>query len=342
MAATWQYVRALAGGLRVLGRAGTFGIAWLVLVLSAPSVSAKTIVLTNDDGLTSNVLALYQELKAQGYDVIVSVPCTGQSGMGAAIHFFRTLEDLARPCLHGAAQAGDPGAGPMTRPDLTEDFYYVDGTPVMALLYGLDTQAQARWGRAPDLVLSGPNEGRNVGGIVISSGTVSNAQYAAMRGIPAIAFSAGEGTRGDGALANPQSRVIARLAAEFVNRLYSAAPGDRIMPEGTALNVNFPDEPDGALWVATRIGTYNRYQVRFAGPSTDQSGNPAVGGQKISVSVSNSAPDDTQLHDEAVVSDRAISVSLMQIAYDSGDEHRAWLATTMDAVSRAGNDASEE
>ncbi len=35
-----------------------------------------------DDGLTSNVKALYEALKADGHDVIVSVPCTNQSGDG--------------------------------------------------------------------------------------------------------------------------------------------------------------------------------------------------------------------------------------------------------------------
>jgi broad specificity polyphosphatase/5'/3'-nucleotidase SurE len=50
----------------------------LVLVCATPA-------LVNDDGLTSNIKATYDALKAAGHDVIVSVPCTGQSGRGAAI-----------------------------------------------------------------------------------------------------------------------------------------------------------------------------------------------------------------------------------------------------------------
>jgi broad specificity polyphosphatase/5'/3'-nucleotidase SurE len=41
--------------------------------------------------------------------------------------------------------------------------HYVNGSPVMACLYGLDVVAQRKWKAAPDLVVSGPNEGNNTG-----------------------------------------------------------------------------------------------------------------------------------------------------------------------------------
>nr|WP_277601972.1 5'/3'-nucleotidase SurE [Altererythrobacter sp. BO-6] len=75
--------------------------------MAAPA-NAESIVLTNDDGLTSNLVALYHELKSRGHDVIVSVPCTGQSGMGAAIYFLRPLGPLSQPCLNQAGQPGRP------------------------------------------------------------------------------------------------------------------------------------------------------------------------------------------------------------------------------------------
>ena len=59
-----------------------------IAIASSPA-QAENILITNDDGLTSNLKALYTALKAQGHDVIVSVPCQGQSGMGAAIKFMR-------------------------------------------------------------------------------------------------------------------------------------------------------------------------------------------------------------------------------------------------------------
>lgn len=317
-----------------------------LLALMAAPASAKSILLTNDDGLTSNLVALYNELKLRGHDVIVSVPCTGQSGMGAAIYFLRPLGPLDEPCLNNAAEPGAPGAGAMTREGLGPDFFYVNGTPVMALLYGLDIQAQERWGSPPDLVLSGPNEGRNIGYIVVSSGTVSNAQYAAMRGIPAIAFSAGEDTRDNTTLASPKSREVADLAADFVDRLAVKAAEEPIMPPGTALNVNFPDDLEAAQWVSARIGSYNTYSLKFVADLSQEPAASAFGLKDvklpgISVSIASPQPSEDQAGDEAVVSKQAISVSVMQIAYDGNDGQRAWLASTMAAMTAPPGDQGD-
>lgn len=118
----------------------------------------------------------------------------------------------------------------------------------MAMLYGIDVVARKRWNKAPDLVLSGPNEGRNVGAIILGSGTVSNAQYAAIRGIPAIAVSAGANSTGDEKLANPVSPIIAQRLVELLERLEVQAGKGALLPHGTALNVNFPDNPQDARW----------------------------------------------------------------------------------------------
>ena len=286
-------------------------IAALMGGLCTQPVFAKNIVLTNDDGLTSNVKALYEELKAQGHDVIVSVPCTGQSGMGAAVKFMRPLGPLAADCLNGAAKAGDPGAGPMTRSGFGADWNYVDGTPVMATLYGIDVLAKARWGKAPDLVLSGPNEGQNVGHIVISSGTVSNVQYAAVRGIPAIALSAGMGTVDNANLANPASVAVARLTTTLMKALEKEEKGGRMIPRGITLNVNFPDKLEGAPWVMTQIGSYDAYDAGFVA-SLGKSGLPGVG-----IGPAKAAPTSDQKNDESVAIRNAITVSAMQIGYEA-------------------------
>lgn len=94
------------------------------LSLFAVEAQASNIVLTNDDGLTSNVVALYHALTEAGHDVVVAVPCTNQSGMGAALRIGQPLFPLEDACLNDAAQAGDQGAGPMTRGGLPEgDFF---------------------------------------------------------------------------------------------------------------------------------------------------------------------------------------------------------------------------
>ena len=83
-------------------------------VTSLPA-SALNILLSNDDGLTSNVKALYKALKTAGHNVIVSTPCQGQSGMGAAVKFLKPIKPLASPCLNNAGSPGDLGVGPVTK-----------------------------------------------------------------------------------------------------------------------------------------------------------------------------------------------------------------------------------
>lgn len=294
--------------------------------LAPAAAAARNIVLTNDDGLTSNVVALYEALKAAGHDVVVSVPCVNQSGQGAALGIARPVAPLKTPCLNDAAQAGDPGAGPMTRAGLPAgDFFYVDGTPVAALLHGLDVVGKARWGKAPDLVLSGPNEGQNVGAIILSSGTVSAAQYASVSGIPAIALSAGANTEA-ASLDNPVSDAVAARTVELLAHLEARAGQGPLLPAGLALNVNFPDQPAGARWQLTEVGTYNAYKVGFtadmaasASPMMQMMAKsrgmevPALPGVSFDFNTAAPAPD--QMDDESVVYRTAIAVSPMQAGY---------------------------
>lgn len=310
-------------------------------LFASPTAQARNIVLTNDDGLTSNVVALYRALRHAGHDVVVSVPCTNQSGMSAAISIARPLTPLDRPCLNDAAQAGDPATGMMTRDDLPAgDFHYVDGTPVMALLYGLDVAGMERWGGQPDLVLSGPNEGQNVGAMIMASGTVSNAQLAAVRGIPAMALSAGTNSRGDD-LANPLSARIAARVLELIDALEDNAGGGPLLPQGLALNVNFPDTLEGAQWRLTRVGTYMAYRIEFT-ENMAESASPAMramaearGAQVpplpgLSFDINRNAPEPGQENDEGVVFRNGIAVSPMQAGYAAASSSAAFVAWQLD------------
>lgn len=296
------------------------------LALCASPAFALNIMLANDDGLTSNLKALYDELKAAGHSVIVSVPCSGQSGRSSAIVMYSTTTivadndktqiDAEGGCHNGAAPLGAPAVGPFTRSGYTGgDFNYVHGTPVMAAMYGLDVLAQARWGKAPDLLLSGPNEGQNVGKLVINSGTIGNAQFAAGRGIPAIALSAGANTTDNTGLASPQSRIVAQLTAKLIGALQAKAAGSALLPAGLALNVNFPDAvAAGSTWSFARQGTYDTYNLKFS------SGAPW--------GLSGSAPGTAtaeQAEDEALVYKTKVSVSAMQVGYEQRPAGQQWL-----------------
>lgn len=302
-------------------------IAAALLACTASPAFALNILLTNDDGLTSNLKALYEALKGAGHNVIVSVPCTGQSGRGAGIVMYsttiivpdndKTQIEAEGGCHNGAAATGEPAVGPFTKAGYTNgDYNYAHGTPVMATMYGLDVLAPARWGKAPDLVLSGPNEGQNLGYVVNSSGTVSNAQIAAQRGIPAIALSAGGDSVDNAGLASPVSGVVAQLTIKLINTLRTKANGGPLLPAGLALNVNFPNAPSAATPFAfSRHGTYDIYQFRFKGTAP----------YGLGVSGSPGSPTPAQSEDESVVYKTKTAVTAMQVGFEQRPAGQQWL-----------------
>lgn len=300
----------------------------ILLAFASPAL-ALDIVLSNDDGLTSNVVALYKALKSAGHDVIVSVPCTGQSGRGAALVMYSTVVivpdndksqiEAEGGCHNGAAATGAPAVGPFTKAGYTNgDYFYVHGTPVMATMYALDVLAPARWGAAPDLVLSGPNEGQNVGLIVNSSGTVGNVQFAAGRGLPSIALSAGTDTVDNATLADPQSAIVAALTVKLLDTLQSKVQsGEPLLPEGVALNVNFPTAPTLATEFAfARIGTFQLYNLVFR--------NSVPYGLGVTFNDPATATHD-QREDESLIVARKVSVTAMQVSFDHSPGVQGWL-----------------
>ena len=231
-----------------------------LLALTAP-LHALDILITNDDGLTANARALYQALRSDGHQVMVSVPCRNQSGQGAALNFLRPVGPLTADCVGGIAQAGAPGVGSDAG---DPDLHYVDGTPVMALLYGLDLLAEPRWGRQPQLIISGPNEGNNTGLVNPSSGTVNNAVYGINRGIPSVAVSADGDTANNPVLAAETAQIVLKLVHELERR----APTDgALLPDGTGLNVNVPRFAPGASnglpFARAVVGTYSTVSPIF-------------------------------------------------------------------------------
>lgn len=118
----------------------------------------------------------------------------------------------------------------------------VDGTPTDCVILAAGELLSEK----PDLVLSGINQGANMGDDVLYSGTVAAAMEATMLGIPAIAFSYA-GT--DYEAIEAWESVVARLLERIVSR------GD--FPAETLLNVNLPPiHPDDLRGV--RVTTLGR------------------------------------------------------------------------------------
>ncbi|RLA85807.1 MAG: 5'/3'-nucleotidase SurE [Deltaproteobacteria bacterium] len=175
------------------------------------------ILLTNDDGIYSEGLRILREaLEAVG-EVYVIAPEGERSAISHAISLKRPVR-----CWQ-----------------ISERVWASDGTPVDCIhlaLHFLETP--------PDLVISGPNNGPNMGEEVFYSGTVAAALEAGILGMQAMAIS-----------------VVARR-----NHLYDTAAyvalriAERMMrdplPPRTVLNVNVPNLPKEFLkgFKVTRLG----------------------------------------------------------------------------------------
>jgi 5'-nucleotidase len=238
-------------------------LACSVLAVSAlrpQPASALDIVLTNDDGFESSLTyAVYQALQAAGHRVLISASTSDQSGRGGAVDFLRPVAPLSATtrggCVVPPGNPVTPGVGnlglgaPFVVAACPSDpgVFWVNGTPVASVLHGMDVAAPLRFGKQPDLVISGPNFGNNTGLINNSSGTVNAALVAINRGIPAIAVSAAEPTsyRSFASGLQPIDREIAGVVVRLVDAL-DAGRQARVLPEGIGLNVNLPRFPPGS------------------------------------------------------------------------------------------------
>jgi len=222
-------------------------------IFSSSPASALNIVLTNDDNWNSlHIKAMKEALVAENHDVIIAAPCTGQSGKGGSFSYFKpvkvdkTRESQNEYCI------GDV--------DTTQKFKdYVEGTPVMSVLYGIDIAAQKKWGKAPDLVVSGPNKGHNLGYMNNSSGTLGAAMIALSRGIPAIAVSGHRESEDYDGIANVVIKVIDELET---NRTDNTKP---LLPIHMGLNINIPqDLENNSDYRLTDVGwNAGDYMVKF-------------------------------------------------------------------------------
>jgi len=167
------------------------------------------ILITNDDGIDAPGLAILERAaRTLSDDVWTVAPATEQSGQSQAI----TLTDPLRVASLGAQR------------------YAVSGTPADCVTIALNVVLDA----APDLVLSGVNQGFNIADDMPYSGTVGAAMHAAGAGIRAMAFSQAYKRLGQEAESDIWS-AARDLCASTVKDLLAVQ-----QPVGTVLNVNFP------------------------------------------------------------------------------------------------------
>ncbi|UST53655.1 5'/3'-nucleotidase SurE [Comamonadaceae bacterium OTU4NAUVB1] len=165
------------------------------------------ILISNDDGFQApGIVALYEALKDVA-QVEVIAPELNNSAKSNAL-------TLSSPLYVHPAHNG---------------FRYVTGTPADCVHIALKGLLDYR----PDLVVSGINNGANMGDDTIYSGTVGAAMEAYLFGVPAIAFS-----QVDKGWAHIED------AARVARRLVQQIERERML-EGPAwlLNVNIPNLP---------------------------------------------------------------------------------------------------
>lgn len=177
------------------------------------------ILVSNDDGVHApGIRALANEMSTIA-EVIVVAPDRNRSGASNSLTLTR----------------------PLTVRKLDNGHYSVEGTPTdcvhLALTGFLESEV--------DMVVSGINDGGNLGDDVLYSGTVAAAMEGRYLGLPAMAFSmVGENIQ--------HFDTGAAIAKQLVMQMRS-----NMLPAQTILNVNIPDLPlDKIRGIeVTRLGT---------------------------------------------------------------------------------------
>src|SRR5882672_1431344 len=228
------------------------------------------ILVSNDDGyLSPGLQALVDAMQPYG-EIFVIAPEQNHSGASNSLTLNRPL----------SVQRGSNG------------FLLVNGTPTDCVHIGLTGLLEHR----PDLVVSGINDGQNMGDDTIYSGTVAAAMEGYLLGIPSIAFShVDKGHAHLDAAAECAARLIARIAT---------LP----LPAAMLLNVNIPNVARSDLrgLRATRLGK------RHPSEPVIQSKNPR--GEKIWwVGSAGSAMDAGPGTDFDAVAQRYVSLTPLQI-----------------------------
>jgi len=177
------------------------------------------ILIANDDGyLAPGLAALVKACEGLG-ELDIIAPEQNASGTSNSL-------TLGRPLSVHTASNG---------------FLYVNGTPSDCVHLALTGVLPKR----PDLVVSGINNGANMGDDTLYSGTVAAAMEGFLFGIPSIAFS--QVDKGWGELDS-----AARLARSIIEHVLRAPPASAPW----LLNVNIPNRADAERLprVVTRLG----------------------------------------------------------------------------------------
>lgn len=163
------------------------------------------ILLSNDDGVHAEGLAVLHSLLAKEHEVTVIAPDRNCSGASNALSLMQ----------------------PLRIQEMHNGFHAVNGTPSDCVHLGINSFLE----NDPELVISGINHGPNLGDDVIYSGTVAAATEGRYMGLPAIAVSLNSRT-------GEHFETAAKVVCDIVRHLK-----EHPLPADQILNINVPNIP---------------------------------------------------------------------------------------------------
>ncbi|MEO8756894.1 MAG: 5'/3'-nucleotidase SurE [Devosia sp.] len=193
------------------------------------------ILITNDDGVDAPGIAIMEEIaRSLSDDIWICAPDGNQSGAAHRFTFGRELELIEKRARVFAI----PG-----------------GSPADCVVAGMTFLTKDR---PADIVLSGVNNGQNLGDIVNCSGTAAGAREGALQGAIGIAMSQGVDYEAGTAIDWAVSR---QLAAAVVDGIRAQTKPN----SGVWFNVNFPfcpiEKVEGLRVVPTQ--RFSRSPMRY-------------------------------------------------------------------------------
>lgn len=183
-------------------------------------------LLTNDDGIQAPGLWAMADKMAAFARILIVAPDREKSGIGTAVSLHRPLRIKKVKPLSGEIET-----------------YTVEGTPADCVILALETLCSDD---KIDLLISGINEGSNIGHDIFISGTVGAALHGFFHGIPSFAISIA-------ALENLHFEAASRLSAVAASSLLKT---QRLNKKNFILNINLPNLPPEKIKGVeiTRIG----------------------------------------------------------------------------------------
>lgn len=183
-------------------------------------------LITNDDGIHADGLHLLADITSEIADVVVCAPSEERSA-----------------CSHGMTLR-DPLRAKRVLPEKPYEVWSVNGLPVDCVNLAVSHLCDGK----PDLVLSGINDGPNLGWDVTYSGTVGGAFEGAINGVRSMAISVAKFHED----APPHLETAAKWLREYLPKLVDAP-----QTVHTIFNVNIPSIAPLAVrgTRVTRMGT---------------------------------------------------------------------------------------